>query len=105
MFYLGIDFGTTGVRTGLYDRNGTEAGFSSVPYETFSSRPGYAEQRPMDWWEALGEAVDAAFAGLDEQPFGDESLERRNPFREARRVESVARTQAEDRPFLEVLRR
>ena len=46
MFYLGIDFGTTGVRTGLYDRYGNETGFSSVPYETFSARPGYAEQHP-----------------------------------------------------------
>ena len=57
MFYLGIDFGTTGVRTGLYDRYGNEAGFSSVPYETFSARPGYAEQHPADWWDALGRAA------------------------------------------------
>ena len=48
MFYLGIDFGTTGVRTGLYDRYGNETGFSSVPYETFSARPGYAEQHPAE---------------------------------------------------------
>ena len=57
MYYLGIDFGTTGVRTGLYDRYGNETGFSSVPYETFSARPGYAEQHPADWWDALGRAA------------------------------------------------
>ena len=56
MYYLGIDFGTTGVRTGLYSRNGNELGFSSVSYDTFSAHPGYAEQRPADWWNALGAA-------------------------------------------------
>lgn len=57
MLYLGIDFGTTGVRAGLYNRSGDEIGFSSAAYDTFSIKPGYAEQRPADWWEALGHTV------------------------------------------------
>ena len=57
MLYLGIDFGTTGVRTGLYEKNGNEIAFSSVAYDTFSIKPSYAEQHPYDWWEALGTAT------------------------------------------------
>lgn len=57
MVYLGIDFGTTGVRAGLYGRNGDEIGFSSAAYDTVSLRPGWAEQRPADWWEVLGRTV------------------------------------------------
>ena len=57
MYYLGIDFGTTGVRAGLYDKGGTEIGFSSVSYETKSEKAGFAEQSPEDWWNALGKAT------------------------------------------------
>lgn len=57
MLYLGIDFGTTGVRAGLYEKNGNEAAVCSVAYDTISLRPSYAEQHPADWWEALGLAV------------------------------------------------
>ena len=57
MLYLGIDFGTTGVRTGLYEKNGNEIAFSSVAYDTFSIKPSYAEQHPYDWWGALGTAT------------------------------------------------
>ena len=57
MLYLGIDFGTTGVRAGLYEKNGKEIGFSSATYDTFTSKPGYAEQKPVDWWNALGFTV------------------------------------------------
>ena len=57
MYYLGIDFGTTGVRAGLYNREGDEIGFSSAAYPTQSPRPGFAEQSPMDWSTALGVTV------------------------------------------------
>lgn len=57
MYYLGIDFGTTGVRAGLYNREGDEIGFSSAAYPTKSPRPGFAEQSPMEWWTSLGVTV------------------------------------------------
>ena len=57
MLYLGIDFGTTGVRAGLYEKDGNEISVCSVAYDTISLKPSYAEQRPSDWWAALGTAV------------------------------------------------
>ena len=93
-----LEFGSRGPECGCKRQKVGCGTHTTVLYDIF-------EDRVADFRTALGEAVDAAFAGLDEQSFGDESLERRNPFREARRVESLARTQAEDRPFLAVLRR
>lgn len=50
---LGIDFGTEGVRVGLYDLEGRPDDYVSVGYETQHPHPGWAEQRPDDWWAAL----------------------------------------------------
>ena len=55
--YLTIDGGTGGIRTGLYDVCGNCLGFSSVNYRTDFPKPGYAQQDPHDWWEALGSSV------------------------------------------------
>ncbi|MBQ9959029.1 MAG: xylulose kinase [Oscillospiraceae bacterium] len=58
--YLGIDFGTTGVRAGIYDKDGQELGYHAVPYPTDTPQAGRAEQNPADWWAAMGEAVRTA---------------------------------------------
>lgn len=50
---LGIDFGTEGVRVGLYDLEGHPAKYVSAAYDTQHPRPGWAEQRPADWWSSL----------------------------------------------------
>lgn len=50
---LGIDFGTEGVRVGLYELTGTPAAYVTEPYETVHPAPGWAEQEPDDWWAAL----------------------------------------------------
>lgn len=54
---IGIDAGTAGIRAGLFDLSGQPLGFCDQPYQTFYPRPGWAEQRPADWWEALVSAV------------------------------------------------
>ena len=59
------------------------------------------EDRVADFSAALGEPVDG-FANLGEKPFGDEAVESRSPFREERRVDSVACPQSEKRALLEV---
>lgn len=50
---LSLDFGTGGVRAGLYD---TEAramrGQAESAYATTQPHPGWAEQNPEDWWQA-----------------------------------------------------
>ena len=54
---IGIDAGTAGVRAGLFDLQGQPLGFSDQGYLTRYPRPGWAEQHPIDWWEALVSAV------------------------------------------------
>ncbi|HVU69410.1 MAG TPA: FGGY-family carbohydrate kinase [Ktedonobacteraceae bacterium] len=54
---IGIDAGTAGVRAGLFDLQGQPLGFSDQSYLTRYPRPGWAEQHPADWWEALVSAV------------------------------------------------
>jgi FGGY-family pentulose kinase len=59
-YVLGIDFGTSGVRAGIFDLSGNEVIFREEQYELITPRPSYAEQRPDDWWKALCVASNAA---------------------------------------------
>ncbi len=55
---LGLDFGTGGIRVGVFDLAGRAMlGEREVNYPTRHPRPGWAEQSPRDWWTALGEAT------------------------------------------------
>ena len=54
---LGIDAGTGGLRAGLFDLSGTVLGIADHPYATTYPQPGWAEQTPEDWWNALVGAV------------------------------------------------
>ena len=62
---LGLDFGTGGVRVGVFDldRRAVVAE-REASYETRHPRPGWAEQSPLDWWEALGKATRGLMADL-----------------------------------------
>ena len=64
---LGIDAGTSGLRAGLFDLAGRPLGFHDQVYATRYPRPGWAEQRPAEWWEALVVAVRGCIAasGVD----------------------------------------
>jgi hypothetical protein len=47
----------------LLDRaSGRPLAFASCPYTTTFPHPGWAEQQPQDWWQALGAAVRDAVA-------------------------------------------
>lgn len=59
-YLMGIDFGTEGVRVGIFNREGAPVGFSSSAYRTHHPRSGWAEQDAEEWWSALGNAVPAA---------------------------------------------
>jgi len=54
-YYLGIDVGSSAVKTCLFDAElGVTVAFSSVPekeQDINSRNPGWAEQDPMMWWE------------------------------------------------------
>ncbi len=59
-YLMGIDYGTGGVRVGLFDREGVPAVFHAVEFGTSHPRPGWAEQDPAEWWSCLVQAVRAA---------------------------------------------
>lgn len=62
---LGIDVGTTGTKTLLVTEDGEVIGSSYCGYETKKPRPGYSEQNPLDWWNAVVRTVREACAGCD----------------------------------------
>jgi xylulokinase len=63
--YVGIDLGTSGVKSVLMDDAGELVASASAPLNVSRPHPGWSEQNPSDW-------IDAAFATLDrlaaEQP-------------------------------------
>jgi FGGY-family pentulose kinase len=65
---MGIDFGTGGVRVGIFDRDGGPVSFSATEFEIRHPRPGWAEQDPDEWWSALAKAVPQALAEGDVSP-------------------------------------
>jgi xylulokinase len=59
---LALDIGTSAVKALIVDMNGRILGHGSAEHPMQHPRPGYAEQRPEDWWEATVRAVRAALA-------------------------------------------
>ena len=53
-FIMGIDSGTQSVRAIVYDMQGNELAVEQAPHEPyFSLQPGWAEQKPEDYWNKL----------------------------------------------------
>ena len=51
-YLLGIDIGTSGTKTVLFDENGTTVASDTQEYPLYQPRNGWAEQDPEDWWKA-----------------------------------------------------
>jgi hypothetical protein len=65
---LGLDFGTGGIRIGLYDlESRTMLGEREAAYPTTYPHQGWAEQSPSDWWKALGDATRGLMNDLGSQ--------------------------------------
>lgn len=58
---LGIDVGTGTAKVILADVHGAVLWQSSSPYGYQSPQPGYAEQDPFDWWEAICSSTQSLF--------------------------------------------
>jgi len=56
-YYLGIDIGTTGVKSIIIDEKGICSAKNTENYELMTPEPGWAEQNPEDWWKAVKVSV------------------------------------------------
>ncbi|MHB9094369.1 MAG: FGGY-family carbohydrate kinase, partial [Eubacteriales bacterium] len=62
---LGVDFGTQGVRTAVFDSNAHCLNMAFAGYDTYYPSPGWAEQHPEEWWNAFKKALSGCLTGLD----------------------------------------
>jgi len=62
MYLLGIDVGTSGTKTVLFDLNGNTKAEAVSEYPLYQPQIGWAEQKPEDWWNATIETIKAVLA-------------------------------------------
>jgi len=51
-YLIGIDVGTSGTKSVLFDLDGNAVASATAEYPLFQPQNGWAEQNPDDWWEA-----------------------------------------------------
>ncbi|MBO5197842.1 MAG: xylulokinase [Lachnospiraceae bacterium] len=56
-YLLGIDIGTSACKVALFCRDGSVAALDGEGYEVYYPHPGWAEQNPEEWWEAVCTAL------------------------------------------------
>ncbi len=56
-YLIGIDLGTSGTKTVLFDQGGNVAGSAMVEYPLYQPQNGWAEQDPADWWNAAAATI------------------------------------------------
>ncbi len=59
-YLIGVDVGTSGTKTVLFDQTGREVASASVEYPLYQPQNGWAEQEPADWWQAAAATIRAA---------------------------------------------
>lgn len=57
---LGIDIGTTGTKSAIFGTNRQLQSIGQAEYEVSIPHPGWAEQDPEAWWEAVCTATRSA---------------------------------------------
>ena len=57
MYYVGIDLGTSAVKLLLMQEDGTIKNIVSRDYPLSFPHPGWSEQNPTDWWDAVRDGL------------------------------------------------
>ena len=65
MYYIGIDLGTSSVKLLLVDAAGAIHKTVSKDYPLMFPHPGWSEQNPEDWWNAVKCGLTELTAGID----------------------------------------
>ena len=58
-YVIGVDLGTSGTKTVLFDETGRTVASHTVEYPMYQPKNGYAEQDPADWREAAFDTIRA----------------------------------------------
>lgn len=61
-YLLGIDLGTSGTKTVLFDERGKRVAADTVEYAMYQPQNGWAEQEPDDWWNAAVKTIRAVLS-------------------------------------------
>ena len=65
---LAMDFGSTGVKVTLFDKDANIVGRRYKEYKTYFPQPNYVLQSPREWWESFCCAVKELFETSDIKP-------------------------------------
>lgn len=65
MYYIGVDLGTSAVKLLLMEGNGKIANIVSKEYPLYFPHPGWSEQKPEDWWEAVKAGLKELIKGFE----------------------------------------
>ena len=64
-YLIGIDIGTSGTKTVLFDENGNNVRQMTVEYPMSQPKNGWAEQDPEDWYNAVLKTLKYVSEGVD----------------------------------------
>lgn len=68
MYLLGIDIGTSGTKTVLFDYEGNTVAHATSEYPLYQPQIGWAEQDPNDWWAATIQTIKLVIKKSDIDP-------------------------------------
>ena len=58
-YLIGVDLGTSGTKTVLFDAEGSVIASKTIEYPLYQEKNGWAEQDPLDWWNAAADTIRA----------------------------------------------
>ena len=61
-YVIGVDCGTSGTKTVLFDERGSVIASKTIEYPMYQPKNGYAEQDPADWANAMVNTIKAVMA-------------------------------------------
>ncbi len=61
-YVIGVDCGTSGTKTVLFDEKGSVIASKTIEYPMFQPKNGYAEQEPLHWKNAMLDTIKAVVA-------------------------------------------
>lgn len=65
MYYIGLDLGTSALKLLLMDEKGVIHNIISEEYSISFPKPGWSEQNPVDWWQAVVDGIKKLIKDVD----------------------------------------